>query len=395
MKRYYSFLTLSVIFLFNVLVANDVVSDKIMKCIDWQKQGIRWEMTKDEAEKTIGKFFESNSDIKYGDLLGIPCRINFEYEKDYPKRMRSIEYYYPYSFYNPLNPLEYFKSYEKVEKILVERYGNATLKRTVWKNERFKNKKNKWGTALKEGDLVLYSLWKLKDQVITHILGTYESGPNIDHQTEFFEPGYYKDTFERDYSQIIKKNQEKSDKELEANKKRNIASIQQKMQNGLLPSIGNDVFYKLKWGMSPKKIVINDGFMYMKRSKDNYRIFAQTVLFGQPVEVHFLMKNKPEDTTEELCNIVYFFPDIFKKPEGQLADFKKINSILTKKYGKPSSQSIMLKDISLKFEPDNYISAFEGGDLRYRWEWRTRKMSISHKIMWRDTHSMHDIYISQ
>lgn len=366
---------------------------------DWQKQGLHWGMSRNDCEKKLsnlslnGKLLYDGSylsDVKYLDLS---CLMYFEFGNDGLKPLISVEYLFNESYQNFE---DFIDSYENINQKLINKFGVCAKEKILWRDERYKNERDKWGIALKEKNLAFFSLWKLKDKVIIHTMSSDNGRLYIKHDLAYYDSAYYRNTFEKDYTKIIENNRRNLDLKLKAMVECRLVDIYRRIKDDTFYSVGDDLFYKLKWGMSREEIKKNDGFGYL--DEDDFTIYAQTTLFGYPVDVDFALKMDTEDTVEGLCYVGYDIIDRYKRPEEHLADFKKINSLLTKKYGRPYSESIMLKPNSLMFEPDNYISAFESGDLRYRWEWDIREngISLSHDIMYGyEIGAMHTINISR
>jgi hypothetical protein len=399
MNRYLKLIIVLIILASSQNAFHSYESTKSLIEFDWQKQGLYWGMSRNDCEQKLGKLSLNGkllydgsylSDVKYLDLS---CLMYFEFGYDGLKPLISVEYLFNESYQNFI---DFIDSYKKINQKLIERYGVCAKDKIIWRDERYKNERDKWGIALKEKNLAFFSLWKLKDKVIIHTMSSDNGRLYIKHDLFYYDSAYYRNTFEKDYTKIIENNRKYLDLELKAMVECRLADIYRRIKDDTFYSVDDDLFYKLRWGMSREEIKKNDGFGYL--NEDDFTIYAQTTLFGYPVDVDFALKMDTEDTVEGLCYVGYDIIDRYKRPEEHLADFKKINSLLTKKYGRPYSESIMLRSNSLMFEPDNYLSAFESGDLRYSWEWDIREngISLSHEIMYGyESGALHTINLSR
>lgn len=76
-----------------------------------------------------------------------------------------------YTFRNEYaNPNKYIEDYERLKKLLNEKYGKPTLDKETWIESSPEKDKNKWGKSLKEGKLSLITKWETKETTVDLIL---------------------------------------------------------------------------------------------------------------------------------------------------------------------------------------------------------------------------------
>ncbi len=88
-----------------------------------------------------------------------------------------------------VNENGYIDDYEKIKKILTEKYGEPDVNRVLWKNDLYKNKPSKHGFAVSIGHLWYGATWVFPNgSAIIHIL----SGENykINHLLSYLSPEY-------------------------------------------------------------------------------------------------------------------------------------------------------------------------------------------------------------
>jgi len=89
-----------------------------------------------------------------GKVSQIDMRILLKFYED---RLVGVSFILPDDIYDNLN--NYIISYEKLKKDLVEKHHKPHDERIVWSNDRYKNTPEKWGLAIKKGELFYISRW--------------------------------------------------------------------------------------------------------------------------------------------------------------------------------------------------------------------------------------------
>lgn len=126
----------------------------------------RWGMTKEEimkAEITNPVFDEKNA-VAFSDKV---ADINVYVFYIFVDNVLVSASYLTNNIHS--NTLEYISDYDKLFKILKEKYGEPVKDKTVWRNDLFRNDPQSWGTAVAAGHLAKSAEWDLNDTKV--ILG--------------------------------------------------------------------------------------------------------------------------------------------------------------------------------------------------------------------------------
>lgn len=110
-----------------------------------------------------------NGDISYvgeGKIINIPCSLMFQFHE-------SVFYRGGYLLSNSyINDNSYNLDFEKLEKLLSEKYGNPKITKELWSTELFKGNKENIGLAISSGQLERIRYWELGDyRIILNIKG--------------------------------------------------------------------------------------------------------------------------------------------------------------------------------------------------------------------------------
>jgi len=122
-----------------------------------------------EKATLIGQDFENQAIGYKTELALIPMTILFQFHED--------KLYQGSYFGNArhLNSNLYVNDYERVQKLLIKKYGEPKKAGEIWQvgDSLFidKEDKNDWGMAILKGELSLGSLWEVENTQISHMLG--------------------------------------------------------------------------------------------------------------------------------------------------------------------------------------------------------------------------------
>ncbi len=140
------------------------------KVVDYEPFVFRnttWGASVDEVKASEGDLpfqgFENNSlyllfyyDVR---LAGYPCILGYAFTED---RLLSARYVLDSSSLNTGNLLD---SYYTLEQMLSDKYGPASFE-PVWYDEQYIDSIEKWGYAVRNGDLEVYSYWEYNNTLI-------------------------------------------------------------------------------------------------------------------------------------------------------------------------------------------------------------------------------------
>lgn len=98
------------------------------------------------------------------EINGLRVLITYEFDRD---RLWRVTYDMQKQDYS--DPQEIIDDFVSFEILLSERYGDPKTKKTIWTADYYKDKPNRWGLAVYNGDLSLGMLWQDKrtDAVMT------------------------------------------------------------------------------------------------------------------------------------------------------------------------------------------------------------------------------------
>lgn len=136
-------------------------------------------------------------------------------------------------------------------------------------------------------------------------------------------------------------------------------------------------FRQTSWGMSTEEVKAiegQDGQDLVDESLVQTVITYERWVASSPVRVvYVLLENK-------LVNSLYLFTDRHSENALYLEDYKKIHTILKKKYGPPRNEQETWLNDSLKGRPDLRRTAIATGQLKLTTTWATKSTSIEHAL---------------
>lgn len=118
---------------------------------------VSWGMTMEqviEAEE-IKTYSKAPDSINYTtEMTGLPVVLVYIFDEG---ELVKAKYKFNLEY---LDPNDYIRDYEMLKETLVEKYGQPYDSEVSWQNDRYKEDRMKWGTALNNGNVVFYDRWK-------------------------------------------------------------------------------------------------------------------------------------------------------------------------------------------------------------------------------------------
>lgn len=111
-----------------------------------------------------------NAIIYKGKVANLDCIILYNF---FENELYSTAYFIKEKY---SNKNQYISEYEKLHKLLQQKYGTPLEDEIVWKNSLYKDEPERWGMAVSTGHLLYFSTWKTPKTEIGLIL----SGNNFD-----------------------------------------------------------------------------------------------------------------------------------------------------------------------------------------------------------------------
>jgi len=105
--------------------------------------------------------------INYRGLIGnsnYPISLGF-----YKDELVQVYCVFPDDAYENLN--DYIKEYEVLKNYLIEKYSTPAEEGINWKKDEYRDRPEKWGLAIRKGDLHYFSKWNLPETTIIIELG--------------------------------------------------------------------------------------------------------------------------------------------------------------------------------------------------------------------------------
>jgi len=81
------------------------------------------------------------------------------------------------------NENDYISDYNKIQKLLKNKYGEPEEDQEYWKNNLYKDDYDQWGLAISIGHLVYYCEWDSPETIVQH--GLYGENYSISHAIEY------------------------------------------------------------------------------------------------------------------------------------------------------------------------------------------------------------------
>jgi hypothetical protein len=120
----------------------------------------------------------------------------------------------------------------------------------------------------------------------------------------------------------------------------------------------------------------------------NSLLFVDTV-DGLPVEVFYQFLNG------RLVSASYFNIEPHTNKNDFIEDYRKLNQVLTGKYGKPKVDKVVWSNELYKGDPSSYGLAVSVGHLLYRSEWKLEHMTIVSVLKGEDLEVSHQVAYSE
>jgi hypothetical protein len=118
---------------------------------------VSWGMTMEqviEAEE-IKTYSKAPDSINYKtEMAGLPAVLVYIFDEG---ELVKAKYKFNLEY---LDPNDYIRDYEMLKGKLVDKYGQPYDTEVSWQNDRYKEDRMKWGTALNNGNVVFYDRWK-------------------------------------------------------------------------------------------------------------------------------------------------------------------------------------------------------------------------------------------
>lgn len=154
----------------------NVVSNNSNSTVTPDFRNIIWGMSQSEvktAEKEAVFDFEMDNSLNYQTKID-----NTEYSLVYLFVDDKL-YAANYIRIGVVNDDSYIHEYEKIKKIMSEKYGNPSEDNIIWKDELFKNDPNYYGIAVAMGHVVNFAKWDTPNTIIGMMLDGVNSQSTI------------------------------------------------------------------------------------------------------------------------------------------------------------------------------------------------------------------------
>lgn len=129
-------------------------------------RGHNWGATMQEVRAKQGVPADTSQNLlTYADTIGtLDCAVAFQFSEG-RLVLGAILFRERHSDDNA-----YISDFEKISKILKQKYGEPTDDRgVVWKNPLFRDDRSHWGTALSAGHMTMVQQWRTSSTTISHI----------------------------------------------------------------------------------------------------------------------------------------------------------------------------------------------------------------------------------
>ena len=151
-----------------------------------------WGMSKEQVElleKTQPVYPEKDTLTYIGKVANLQVNIIYKFT-DNKLNVGTYKFTTKYA-----NNNVYMQDYEKINNFLDLKYGKPEIRKEIWNNELYKDKKGYYGNAISIGHYALESKWSNDKTIIIHKL----SGSNniIDHSIDYFDKNSIVDNSER------------------------------------------------------------------------------------------------------------------------------------------------------------------------------------------------------
>ena len=147
-------------------------------------------------------------------------------------------------------------------------------------------------------------------------------------------------------------------------------------------------FRKINWGMTKDQVKKIETAKFEQEDKGN--LFYSTEVAGFKTALIYIF------TGNKLTRAGYIFTQEHSNYNLFIDDFKKIDTLLIKKYGTPAQQELNWKNDLYKDSPQDWGTAVAIGQLAFYTDWQGENTYIEHDLYGDNFNLTHKIlYVSQ
>ncbi|MEF8799137.1 MAG: thermonuclease family protein [Candidatus Bipolaricaulota bacterium] len=125
-----------------------------------------WGMSREEVINREGEPSDrTEKTIVYKETVaGIDATLGYQFVEG---KLASSGYVFQSTYINLNNHID---DYKKINKLLIDKYGEPVLNEEVWKNDLFRGSSEDYGSAISMGHLIYRTKWKMEETEVWHIL---------------------------------------------------------------------------------------------------------------------------------------------------------------------------------------------------------------------------------
>jgi hypothetical protein len=230
---------------------------------------------------------------------------------------------------------DFILDYEKLKGFLKKKYGEPDIDEVIWKNEMFKDNQNLWGYCVSMGHVYYYTIWKTNRTR----MGLVMDGDNFNIKTVI---EYQSIEFEGLEAELTEKK--------------------------LLSELPDSTFRFSKWG-STKAQVREDEILIKGEESENLIVYNSNVL-DMDAYIAYIFVN------DTLTRGKFIFREDHTNKNDFIYDYKKLQSLLIKKYGIANVNDTIWKDDLYKDDKEDWGLAISMGHLTYFTTWVTDDIEL-------------------